>query len=189
MATKKSSKKGKTAQKKSSAAASTSIAQEVKEFFSETQQSFRAVKRTHEQTLRAAAAQTVDSTAVAKSLAELNKLGDIADYHLDPDYTLIDPEGNVVPRQRVVDHIRKFGTFEDYKRTKHDVRIYGNTALSVSQVTMSGIFEGHDITGNYRETHLLVKRKGAWVLLNTHMTFVQPMGKLFKKVADTNVTG
>jgi hypothetical protein len=184
------SKKGGKGSKKAGKRSSTSPQDEVKNFFNEHQSAFLAVKKKHKAVVEAASKLGVAGKAkVAESVATLDALGDIADQRLDPDYTLIDPEGNVVPRKRVVDHIRKFGTFEDYKRTKHSVRVFGNTALSVSQVTMGGIFEGHDIKGQYRETHLLVKRNGTWYLLNTHMTLVQPMSKLFAKVADKDVSG
>jgi len=186
-----SSKKGQKGSKKThkrksaaDAKASKALEQEVKDLFTEHQKAFQLAKKKH----AAQKADTLKSGDQAVSDETAIKLIKLADEHLDPDYTLVDPAGNVVQRQKVVEDFRKFGSFDQHKRTNHQVRIDGNTAVSVSEVTMNGIFEGHDITGTYRETHLLVKRRGTWSILHTHMALIQPRSALFRKVADTDVT-
>ena len=44
-------------------------------------------------------------------------------------------------------------------------RVYGNTAVSTSRVTVVGKTKGHDISGDYRVTTMLVKKNGRWLIV------------------------
>jgi ketosteroid isomerase-like protein len=44
-------------------------------------------------------------------------------------------------------------------------RVYGNTAVSTSRVTVVGRNRGHDISGDYRVTTMLMKKNGRWLIV------------------------
>lgn len=44
-------------------------------------------------------------------------------------------------------------------------RVYGNTAVSTSRVTVAGENRGHDISGDYRVTTMLIKQNGRWLIV------------------------
>ncbi len=166
------------------AAARQALEQEVKDFFTLRQNAFQLAKKRQQTALKAAQLKSGGEVGLAETAAAFNQLAELADDHFDSDYVLIDPAGNVVPRQRVIADVRRLASLDEHKRSKHNVRVYGNTAVSVTQVSMVGSFEGHSIAGEYRETNLLVKEKGAWSITHNHLTLVRPMSTLYK-----NVTG
>lgn len=49
-------------------------------------------------------------------------------------------------------------------------RVYGDTAVVVLRGTMKGIFRGEDISGDYVETAVWVKRDGRWQVVAAHLS-------------------
>ena len=49
-------------------------------------------------------------------------------------------------------------------------RVYGDTAVVALRGTMKGIFRGRDISGNYLETAVWVKRNGRWQVVAAHLS-------------------
>lgn len=139
--------------------------------------------RNYEQGLKHAKAQHAQAAARGESAdqAAITALVESLTNTLSDDYTLIDPGGNVVNRERIVDHIRNLHVFDEYERDDHQVRVYGNTALYTSRVRVVGTFQGHNVSGVYRETHHLKRRGENWEITHTHMTLIQPIGRLLTK--------
>lgn len=54
------------------------------------------------------------------------------------------------------------------------VRVYGNTATVSRLITDKGKYAGRDINQVSRSTDVLVKRKGRWQVVSTHMTRIPP---------------
>jgi hypothetical protein len=107
--------------------------------------------------------------------AELGKLEDLTNESLGPNYLMVDPYGDVVDRQHVLDRVRSGDNlFGEYTRDNHSVTFHGATAIYLSVVTIRGQRMGVDITGQYREMHILQKRRNKWVVLATQMTKVDP---------------
>ena len=49
-------------------------------------------------------------------------------------------------------------------------RVYGDTAVVALRGTMKGIFRGKDISGDYLETAVWVKRDGRWQVVAAHLS-------------------
>lgn len=54
------------------------------------------------------------------------------------------------------------------------VKVYGDTAVVTSKVTLSGIFGGKPFNVMERQTDVLVWRDGAWKCILTHETKLEP---------------
>ncbi len=54
------------------------------------------------------------------------------------------------------------------------VRVYGNAATVSRLVTDKGKYAGRDIDRVSRSTDVLVKRKGRWQVVSTHLTRIPP---------------
>ena len=87
------------------------------------------------------------------------------------EFTLIDPEGNVVEKTQLIDTImhadsdfmREFNRAE--RRTSIEVR--GNTARDTADVKLRGTLHGRgDVTGEYMHTATFIRGTGgAWQML------------------------
>jgi ketosteroid isomerase-like protein len=95
--------------------------------------------------------------------------------HVSPDYVFVDPFGFPTGKAHLQSLIQSgTGVFTDYERTEHDVRVHGDTAIYVSLVTLKGQRAGEDVSGQYRETHVLLKRDHGWVVVASQMTKLDP---------------
>jgi len=79
---------------------------------------------------------------------------------LDADYLFIAANGQVRTRAAV----RNF-SWPHYQRLTLDelqVRVYGETAVLTSRVTIQGEEENDGISGEYRNTRVYVRQRGRW---------------------------
>jgi len=53
------------------------------------------------------------------------------------------------------------------------LRVYGDTAVMSLRGTMKGLFKGRDMTGDYLETAVWVKRNGRWQVVTTHLSPIE----------------
>lgn len=102
--------------------------------------------------------------------------------HVADDYILVDPYGYPVGKDHLETMIKTgVGVFLEFERGEHNVRTYGDTAVYVSLVALKGERQGVDVSGQYRETHVLQKREFGWLVISSHMTKVDPShGKAHK---------
>ena len=89
------------------------------------------------------------------------------------DYVLIDPEGKLLSK---ADDMRdvKSGDFkvETFKVDNLKVRFYGKTAVVTGIATLKGTSKKQDISGKYRFTDVLVRKKDAWQAVSSQVTAV-----------------
>lgn len=105
--------------------------------------------------------------------ASLERLAVQLGSYLPEDYTLVDPFGDVVDKQHCTDRVRSGANlFVEYERSEHDVRFYGGTAVYISLVSLKGERSGLDVSGEYRETHILRKPGSQWEIVASQMTRV-----------------
>jgi ketosteroid isomerase-like protein len=62
--------------------------------------------------------------------------------------------------------------FEIFKVNDDQLRAYGNTALRTGKITVKGIHNERDITGDFLYSNVFVKRDSKWQVVATHITKV-----------------
>ena len=60
------------------------------------------------------------------------------------------------------------------KPFEYIVRVYGNAGLVVHNTSFRGRLNGNITSGEYRTTHMYVKRNGKWLVVANHTTYVVP---------------
>ena len=99
-----------------------------------------------------------------KDLATLDRL--MAD-----EYLLTDPLGNVRSKAEslaalAADEV----SFESTQSDGVKVRINGDTAVVTGRSTFRGRYKGWSMAGQYQYTDVLVKRRGQWKAVGSHIT-------------------
>jgi uncharacterized protein (TIGR02246 family) len=101
----------------------------------------------------------VDQVHAAMIRADINALEKL---YAD-DYTAIRGDGAVLTKAQEIEGF-KAGSIKYGKVDQQDVkvRVYGNTAVSVTLTTTTNMRNGIQRTGSNRSTRVWVKRNGAW---------------------------
>jgi ketosteroid isomerase-like protein len=87
------------------------------------------------------------------------------------EYILTDPLGNVRnKRESLAAIITKDVHFESSTSDNVNVMINGDTAVVTGRSTFKGRYKGWSMTGRYQYTDVLVKRKGCWRAVSSHIT-------------------
>jgi len=60
--------------------------------------------------------------------------------------------------------------FQSTKSDNVNVMINGDTAVVTGRSTFKGRYKGWSMTGRYQYTDVLVKRKGCWQAVSSHIT-------------------
>ncbi|MBF9221399.1 nuclear transport factor 2 family protein [Hymenobacter ruricola] len=60
------------------------------------------------------------------------------------------------------------------KPFEYIVRVYGNAGLVVHNTSFRGRMNGNITSGEYRTTHMFIKRNGKWLVVANQTTFVVP---------------
>src|SRR5829696_1455785 len=99
-----------------------------------------------------------------KDLATLDRL--MAD-----EYILTDPLGNVRDKAESLAAIAANDVlFESTTSDNVHVRISGDTAVVTGRSTFRGRYKGWSVAGCYQYTDVLVKQRGSWRAVGSHMT-------------------
>lgn len=134
-------------------------------------------------TTSAAAAMAVD-TVVASELRRLDEQWAAATVRNDaetlnqllaPDYVSIDSKGRTVQRTDILRAIAN----ERVKITVNKgynylIRVHGDVGVVMHHTSFMGSLNGQDTSGEYRATHLYVRRGGRWQLSSSQTTSVAP---------------
>jgi ketosteroid isomerase-like protein len=89
------------------------------------------------------------------------------------DYILTDPLGSVRTKAESLAAIeRNEVQFESTKSDNVKVRINGDTAVVTGRSTFRGRYKGWSMAGQYQYTDVLVKRRGSWQAVSSHITAV-----------------
>jgi len=86
------------------------------------------------------------------------------------DYVFVNASGEVVTKTQRLANLKSAATsFDSIKEEENlTVRVYQNSAVATSRVTIKGQYSGQPISGQYRSTHVWVKvrQAGNWSLIN-----------------------
>jgi len=87
------------------------------------------------------------------------------------EYILTNPAGFVANKSEYLDGARAdTATYESVTNYDQVVSLYGDAAVVVGGTTVKGRFDGHEIGGQFRFTHVFVKREDRWQAVATQLT-------------------
>jgi ketosteroid isomerase-like protein len=93
------------------------------------------------------------------------------DQFMADEYILTDPLGNVRSKAESLAAIETNEVyFESTQSDDVEVRINGDTAVVTGRSTFRGRYKGWSMTGQYQYTDILVKRRGEWKAVGSHIT-------------------
>jgi len=92
------------------------------------------------------------------------------------DYVFVNASGEVVTKTQRLANLKSAATsFESIKEEENlTVRVYQNSAVATSRVTIKGQYSGQPISGQYRSTHVWVKGPTGWQLVSNQLTALPP---------------
>jgi ketosteroid isomerase-like protein len=88
------------------------------------------------------------------------------------DYVFVNASGDVLTKaQRLANAKSGATTLDSIKEEENiTVRVYQNSAVATSRVTIKGQYSGQPISGQYRSTHVWVKGPEGWQLVSNQLT-------------------
>jgi ketosteroid isomerase-like protein len=92
------------------------------------------------------------------------------------DYVFVNAAGDVVTKTERLANIKSGATtLESINQEENvTVRVYQNSAVATSRVTLKGQYSGRPISGQYRSTLVWVKGTGGWQLVSNQLTALKP---------------
>jgi ketosteroid isomerase-like protein len=91
------------------------------------------------------------------------------------DFRLVGPFGFVLDKGQWLDRYRS-GDFHTAELSWHDVDIrdYGDTAVAIGTNTQKAAYKGSPSDGDYRITHVFIRRDDAWTIANIQLSLTTP---------------
>ena len=88
------------------------------------------------------------------------------------DYVFVNAAGDVLAKTERLANIKSGATALESINEKENisVRVYQNSAVATSRVTIKGKYSGQPIGGQYRSTHVWVKGPEGWQLVANQLT-------------------
>jgi ketosteroid isomerase-like protein len=92
------------------------------------------------------------------------------------DYVFVNASGGVMTKaQRLANLKSGATTLESINEEENiTVRVYENSAVATSRVTIKGQYSGQPASGQYRSTHVWVKGPTGWQLVANQLTALAP---------------
>lgn len=92
------------------------------------------------------------------------------------DYIFVNASGDVLSKtQRLANAKSGATTLDSIKEEENiTVRVYQNSAVATSRVTIKGQYGGQSTSGQYRSTHVWVKGSAGWQLVSNQLTALAP---------------
>lgn len=92
------------------------------------------------------------------------------------DYVFVNAAGDVLTKTERLANIKSGATTLDSINQEENVtvRVYQNSAVATSRLTLKGQFSGQAINGEYRSTLVWVKGPGGWQLVSNQLTALKP---------------
>ena len=92
------------------------------------------------------------------------------------DYVFVNPGGDVLTKTQRLANIKSGATTLDSINREENVtvRVYQNSAVVTSRVTLKGQYSGQPISGEYQSTLVWVKGPGGWQLVSNQLTALKP---------------
>jgi ketosteroid isomerase-like protein len=91
------------------------------------------------------------------------------------DYVFVNALGEVLTKAQRLANAKSGATKLDSINENENitVRVYQNSAVATSRVTIKGKYGGHSVSGQYRSTHVWVKGPEGWQLVANQLTALQ----------------
>jgi ketosteroid isomerase-like protein len=88
------------------------------------------------------------------------------------DYVFVNASGEVATKEQRLENLKSGATtLESIKEEENlTVRVYQNSAVGTSRVTIKGQYSGQPVSGQYRSTHVWVKGPTGWQLVSNQLT-------------------
>jgi ketosteroid isomerase-like protein len=90
--------------------------------------------------------------------------------YLSDDYVSTFPDGAVLDKKGEIDSVRSGALAFMEIPSEMKVRIYGETAVITGRSTIKAKVKGQDVSGEYRFTHVWVKRSDRWQVVASQVT-------------------
>ena len=92
------------------------------------------------------------------------------------DYVFVNASGEVLTKAQRLANAKSGATKLDSINENENitVRVYQNSAVATSRVTLKGKYGGHSVSGQYRSTHVWVKGLEGWQLVSNQLTALPP---------------
>jgi ketosteroid isomerase-like protein len=92
------------------------------------------------------------------------------------DYVFVNAAGDVLTKPERLANIKSGATTLDSIKEEENVtiRIYQNSAVTTSRVTLKGQYSGQPVSGEYRSTLVWVKAPTGWQLVSNQLTALKP---------------
>ena len=92
------------------------------------------------------------------------------------DYVFVNAGGDVLTKTERLANIKSGATTLDSINQEENVtvRVYQNSAVVISRVTLKGQYSGQPISGEYRSILVWVKGAGGWQLVSNQLTALKP---------------
>jgi ketosteroid isomerase-like protein len=92
------------------------------------------------------------------------------------DYVFVNAAGDVLTKTERLANVKSGATALDSINEEENVtvRVYQNSAVVTSRVTLKGQYSGQPISGEYRSTLVWVKSPGGWRLVSNQLTALKP---------------
>jgi ketosteroid isomerase-like protein len=93
------------------------------------------------------------------------------------DFKLVGPFGFILDKQQWLDRYDS-GDFVTTSLSWHDVEVrdYGDTAVSVGTQTQEAAYRGTPNNGDFRITHVFLRRDGRWNIAGIQLSLTSPPG-------------
>jgi ketosteroid isomerase-like protein len=88
------------------------------------------------------------------------------------DYVFVTASGDVLTKAERLANVKSGATTLDSINEEENitVRVYQNSAVATSRVTIKGQYSGQPTSGQYRSTHVWVKGPSGWQLVSNQLT-------------------
>ena len=92
------------------------------------------------------------------------------------DYVFVNASGDVLTKAQRLANAKSGATTLDSIKEEESitVRVYQNSAVATSRVTIKGQYSGQPTSGQYRSTHVWVKAPAGWQLVSNQLTALPP---------------
>jgi ketosteroid isomerase-like protein len=92
------------------------------------------------------------------------------------DYVFVNASGEVFTKAQRLANAKSGATRLDSINEGENitVRVYQNSAVATSRVTIKGKYAGRSTSGQYRSTHVWVKGPAGWQLVSNQLTALRP---------------
>jgi ketosteroid isomerase-like protein len=92
------------------------------------------------------------------------------------DYIFVNASGDVLTKAQRLANAKSGATTLDSINEEENitVRVYQNSAVATSRVTIKGQYAGQPTSGQYRSTHVWVKGPIGWQLVSNQLTTLAP---------------